>query len=88
MSDDELPAAIEFVRKHGAATSRDVVDALVSKCDRLAIELEQANNTAATACKRFAEVSAELAELRAACEPFAECARAVDMYGNLNPMPR
>lgn len=128
MSDDELIHAIEFVRKHGAGTSRDVVDALVAKCDRLAgladwiirklktmteyytaptdnrdvvseiqgwmhvlcfhyeqnrrevkeydaarkeakrltIELEQANNTAATACKRFAEVSAELADLRAA----------------------
>lgn len=52
-------------------THRDcAITLLLAERDRLAIELEQANNTAATACKRFAEVSAELAELRAACEPF------------------
>lgn len=52
MTDEELDAGIAFVLRHGAGTGRDVVAALVEKCDRMTMECAELR-AALIACKNW-----------------------------------
>lgn len=92
MSDDELKA---WAERQSEDPRSAAVMRLLAERDRLAAELaEQQQSLIAIASALFITgyegdgvvngvkwLAAELAELRAACRPFAECARSIDLYG-------
>lgn len=73
MTADELDAGIAFVLRHGAGTSRDVIAALVEKCDRLQMMWDGANSTAAVAAQRATELVAERNQLTSRLATLQKC---------------